>query len=351
MNIINRINAFSKLGDILCNPDASVFHSFRSEITQLNNLVLNSSNYNPWFTPDNVKNAISGIGTSLEDAKIEKWFSAYYNKKLEHPNPKTIGVVMAGNIPLVGFHDFLSVLMSGHKILAKLSSGDKHLLPLIAKIMIKIDPGFSRQIEFTTGKLENFDAIIATGSDNTSRYFDYYFGKYPHIIRKNRNGIAVLNGDETNDDLTGLGKDIFSYFGLGCRNVSKLFVPENYNFQIFFEAIEEFKDVINHSKYVNNYDYNKSIFLVNGQAHLDNGFLLLKEAAAYPSPISVINYETYKGFGTLYNTIQMDQEKIQCVVSIDKKISACVPPGKSQMPQLWDYADGIDTMEFLLSLK
>lgn len=351
MNIINRINAFSKLGDILCNPDASVFHSFRSEITQLHNLILNSSNYNPWFTAKNVNNAISGIGFSLKSAKIEKWISKYYHKKLEHSNPRTVGVVMAGNIPLVGFHDFMSVLMSGHKILAKLSSDDKHLLPLIAKIMIKIDPGFSRQIEFTSEKLENFNAIIATGSNNTSRYFEYYFGKYPHIIRKNRNGIAVLNGNETNSDLTELGKDIFNYFGLGCRNVSKLFVPKNYNFQKFFEAIEEFKDVINHSKYVNNYDYNKSIFLVNRQAHLDNGFLLLKEDTAYSSPISVINYEEYEEFGALYNTIQSDQEKIQCVVSIDKKISTSVPPGKSQMPELWDYADGIDTMEFLLGLK
>ncbi len=351
MNIINRINAFSKLGDIFCNPDSSVFHSFRSEITQLHNLVLNSSNYNPWFTAGNVKNAISEIGTSLEGAKIEKWLNTYNLKKLEHSKPRTVGVVMAGNIPLVGFHDFLSVLMSGHKILAKLSSDDNHLLPLIAKIMIKIDPGFSKQIEFTSQKLENFDAVIATGSNNTSRYFEYYFGKYPHIIRKNRNGIAVLNGNETNSDLSELGKDIFNYFGLGCRSISKLFVPKNYNFQKFFEAIEEFKDVINHSKYVNNYDYNKSIFLVNRQAHLDNGFLLLKEATAYSSPISVVNYEVYEGFGAMYNTIQLNQEKIQCVVSIDKKISISVPPGKSQMPELWDYADGIDTMEFLLSLK
>jgi len=351
MNIINRINAFAKLGDILRNPDASHYHSFKSEIVQLHNLILSSTNYNPWFTSDNVKNAISAIGQSLKTAKIEKWLCSYHDKKLEPFKPNTIGVVMAGNIPLVGFHDFMSVLLSGQKILAKLSSDDKHLLPLLAKILVKIEPEFGKHIAFTTDKLESFDAIIATGSNNTSRYFDYYFGKYPHIIRKNRNGIAVLSGEETSSDFLELGKDIFSYFGLGCRNVSKFFVPKGYNFDKFFQSIEDYKNTINHSKYVNNYDYNKSIFLVNKVAHLDNGFLLLTENTAFSSPISVIYFEAYDDFGAMYNSIQAQHEQIQCIVSIDKKITKRIGPGQSQMPELWDYADGIDTMKFLLSLK
>jgi len=351
MNIVNRINAFAKLGDILRNPDTSIYHSFNSEIIQLHNLTLNSSNYNPWFTAENIKDAILAIGHSLKSAKIEKWLCPFVDNELEPPIPKTIGVVMAGNIPLVGFHDFISVMMSGNKILAKLSSDDKHLLPLVAKMLIKIEPEFENQIEFTSEKLENFDAIIATGSNNTSRYFDYYFGKYPHIIRKNRNGVAVLNGDETTAELFELGRDIFSFFGLGCRNVSKLFVPKGYDFEKFFQAIEDYKNVINHSKYVNNYDYNKSIFLVNKVKHLDNGFLLLKSDTAFSSPISVVYYEEYEGFTGLNQILLENNEQIQCVVSIEKNITHCIPPGTSQMPELWDYADGIDTLEFLINLK
>ncbi len=351
MNIINRINAFVKLGDILRNPDATHSHSFRGEIIELHNLILNNANYNPWFTAENVKRAITAIGKTLKTEKIEKWLHAYRQFKLESSATHTIGVAMAGNIPLVGFHDFISVLISGQKILAKLSSDDKHLLPLLAKILVKIELEFADRIAFTTGKLENFDAIISTGSNNTSRYFEYYFKKYPHIIRKNRNGIAVLNGCETTADLELLGKDIFSYFGLGCRNVSKLFVPKGYNFDKFFRSIEDYKNVITHSKYVNNYDYNKSIFLVNKVPHLDNGFLLVTENHAFSSPISVIFYEEYEDFAELYSNILAKQNQIQCIISIDNKISKHIIPGNSQGPELWDYADGIDTIEFLLGLK
>jgi hypothetical protein len=351
MNIINRINAFAKLGDILRNPDASYFHSFRSEIIQLHNLILSSTNYNPWFTAENVKNAVSAIGYSLKTSKIEKWLCSYQHLKLESSAPNNIGVVMAGNIPLVGFNDFMAVLMSGQNIIAKLSSDDKHLLPLLAKILIKIEPEYAKRIVFTTEKLENFKAIIATGSNNTSRYFEYYFGKYPHIIRKNRHGVAVLNGNETKADLELLGIDIFSYFGLGCRNISKLFVPKGYDFTHFFQAVEGFKNIINHAKYVNNYDYNKSIFLVNKVKHLDNGFLLLTGNQAFGSPISVVYFEEYNDFGEMYNNIQAHQDQIQCVVSVDNKLSKRVLPGNSQKPDLWDYADGIDTMKFLLGLK
>jgi len=350
MNIVDRINAFSKLGDILRNPDAKLYRSFGKEIARLQELIASSVNYNVWFTAENVAEAVRNIGESLRAAKIEKWLSGYDMRKLEHHTPETVGVVMAGNIPLVGFHDFVSVLMSGHKLLAKLSSDDPYLLPLIARILSKTEPRFRENIEFSGDKLKNFHAVIATGSDNTARYFGYYFGKYPHIIRKNRNGIAVLTGTETREELRALGKDIFTYFGLGCRNVSKIYVPEGFDFEKLFDAFDDYAPVINHPKYFNNYEYRKSVFLVNKEPHLDNGFLLLKEDAGFSSPIAVLFFERYNDFGTLYNTIQLNQNRIQCVVSVDRRITNRILPGTTQTPELWDYADGVDTMDFLLGL-
>jgi hypothetical protein len=265
-------------------------------------------------------------------------------------DPKTVAVVMAGNIPAVGFHDFLSIIMSGHKILAKLSTDDKYLIPAIADLMIAAEPGFSDLIEFTEGTIKDFDAVIATGSNNTARYFNHYFGKYPHIIRMNRNALAVLTGEEETEDLKSLGDDIFMYYGLGCRNVSKIMVPQDYNFKGFFEAIESFAAVANHHKYANNYDYNKSIFLVNGDAHFDNGFLLLKEATPMASQVSVLHYERYDNLDSVNTFIRNESDNIQCVISSEKNVKGAIPPGTGQYPKLWDYADGVDTMEFLLSL-
>ncbi len=350
MNLANRVSAFAKLGEILTNPDLESFRSFVSEIGQLRELLVNSQNYNPWFTTENVKSALWAIGQSLSRKKLEKWINIYKVEKFEKHKRRTVAVVMAGNIPLVGFQDFVSVLISGNNILIKLSTDDNKLLPLLYKMLIKIEPEFKSRINFTDGKLENFDAIIATGSNNTSRYFEYYFEKYPHIIRKNRNSVAVLNGRETNEDLHNLGLDIFRYYGLGCRNVSKIYVPKNFVVDRFYESINDFVDVINHSKYKNNYEYNKAIYLVNRTPHFDNGFLILKEDEGLSSPISVLYYEKYEDFRYVNQTIETLKDKIQCVVSADEKIANRIAPGTTQNPELWEYADGVDTIKFLLSI-
>ena len=351
VNLINKINAFAKLGEILRNPDSEKFRSFRPEISRLRDLVVNSKNLNPWFTPENVQFAIHATGQSLRSFKLEKWIGPYNRKKLEDSNPKTIGVVMAGNVPLVGFHDYISVLMSGNHLQARLSSDDNQLMPLINRILEKIEPSFAGRVTFTEGTLQNFDAVIATGSNNTARYFEYYFGRYPNIIRKNRNGVAVITGRETSDEIALLGEDIFRYYGLGCRNVSKLYVPENFRFEVFFENLQDFNGVINHHKYANNYDYNKSIYLVNRIPHLDNGFLLLRENETISSPVAVLHYQYYKSPSEVNKMLERDQDQIQVIISEDKKIKHAIDPGTAQKPELWDYADRVDTLDFLLSLK
>jgi hypothetical protein len=250
----------------------------------------------------------------------------------------------------VGFHDFLSVLISGHNVLVKTSSNDQHLLPFLAKYLITIDPELAHRITFVDGKLENFDAVIATGSNNTSRYFEYYFKDKPSIIRKNRNSVAVLNGEETKEDLIALGEDIFRYFGLGCRNVSKLFVPKGYSFNSFFEAIFEYQDVIHYEKYANNYDYNKAVFLMSNFKLLDNGFLTLKEDKSHASPISSVFYEYYEDLTDLEQQLQSESEHIQCIVS-NNLVENSISFGQTQRPKLWNYADNRDTISFLLTIK
>lgn len=353
MNLINRINAFAKLGEILRNPDPDYFRSLANDIVKLNDLVNVCHHYNAWFTNNNVRLALHAIGLELKVPNLERWVKKYCTKSFEHRTPKTIGVVMAGNIPLVGFYDYLSVLISGHKLLAKLSSDDNKLLPLLHKILIKIEPDFRKFAQFTDGPMTSFDAIIATGSNNTSRYFDFYFDKYPHIIRKNRNSVAVLTGNETDSDLHALAEDIFLYFGLGCRNVSKLFVPINYKFDRFYDAIQDYVELINHHKYKNNYDYNKAIYVINKIEHLDNGFLILKEDVGLSSPMSVLHYERYSNLKSLRQTLQSQINEIQCIVTAGKPnaFMNSIPPGKTQHPGLSDYADGVDTMLFLSGLK
>jgi hypothetical protein len=256
---------------------------------------------------------------------------------------KTVAIVMAGNIPLVGFHDLLSVLISGHNALVKLSSQDAILIPYLVSVLAQTDPDLASRVVFTKEKFQGFDMVIATGSNNTARYFDYYFSKYPHILRKNRNSVAVLTGQETVEDFTKLADDVFQYFGLGCRNVTKLMVPEHYDFQDFFGGIYEYHEVINHHKYANNYDYHKAIELLNGTDLLDNGFLLLKESTQYSSPIGVLHWESYKDEDLLRQKLNQDQEFIQCIVG--RNYNAF---GSSQQPALSDFADGVDTVEFLL---
>ena len=256
---------------------------------------------------------------------------------------------MAGNIPLVGFHDLLSVLISGHHALVKTSSDDPHLVKFVVDVLLQIEPRFADKITFAD-LLKQAEAIIATGSDNTSRYFEYYFASRPHIIRKNRSSVAILTGFENKEELHQLGQDIFQYYGLGCRNISKFFVPEGYRFDTFYEAIEDYKTVLDHHRYQNNYDYNKSILLVNRVPHFDNGFLLLTENKQTVSPISVIHYETFLGLPDLYQKMAEAEAKTQCIVSSMGWYPKSFPYGQAQCPMVWDYADGVDTLAFLATL-
>ncbi len=306
-----------------------------------------ASGLNPWFTEKNIYAMLKSWVFALTEDKILQWT---LRSNFQDKAPKTIGVVMAGNIPMVGFHDLLSVFVSGNKLLGKLSSEDKILIPAIVKIFEKLAPSSKNYFEFTQDKLQNFDAIIATGSNNTARYFEYYFGKYPNIIRKNRNGVGVLTGTESTTQLEALGADIFTYFGLGCRNVSKLYVPLNYSFDELFNAFEKYSPVFMNHKYVNNYDFNKSVYLVNKEPHFDNGFLLLKESDQIVSPISVVFFEYYEDLKVLNKKLQAMYDQIQCIVSHSDKIENKVGFGQSQQPELWDYADGVDTLKFLLNL-
>jgi len=335
-NIQELIKSFSALGEQLSNPDE-----------HLTDVINNELHYNAWFTPENVRKAVTAIGQMLNSADLEIWLSKYSFNSAN----KKVGLILAGNIPMVGFHDVLCVLASGNHALIKASSQDNHLIKYVLEKLVEIDNRFAGQFSFIE-RLADFDAVIATGSNNTSRYFDYYFGKVPNIIRKNRNSIAVLTGNETAEQLHNLGHDIFDYYGLGCRNVSKLLVPGGYNFNFFFESIQDYETIIHHHKYNNNYDYNKSIYLVNRDEHLDNGFLLVKKDERLTSPLAVLFYNNYTDLPAAEQMINAESEKIQCVVSAEalKVDDQLVNFGESQQPKLWGYADGIDTMEFLSNL-
>jgi hypothetical protein len=335
MDIVQRIAAFARLGDELRHLTPSALAA----------LAEGARSENPWFTPANVALSLEGIIKFLNEDTLSKWLSGYDLNKV---TPKIIGVVMAGNIPLVGFHDFLSVLISGHCLLAKVSSKDSVLINHVAGKLIEVEPGFSKRITLTAEPFKDIDAVIATGSDNSARYFEYYFGKYPHIIRRNRTSVAILNGKENKQELTELGKDIFSYFGLGCRNVSKLFVPASFELPTLLKSWEPYQEVINHHKYANNYDYQKSIALVNKTPFLDNGFVLLVEDERLVSPVSTLYFQYYQNEEHLNDMIRPHQEKIQCLVG--STLLATIPFGKAQLPEVWEYADNVDTMDFLLKL-
>ena len=302
-----------------------------------------SVSHNGWFTKSEVCFAVQSWAKALTENNLNQWLTPY---NFNYSETKNVGMILAGNIPLVGFHDFLSVLISGHNALIKTSSNDQHLIKFLANYLIALDERFNKKITFVEGKLENFDAVIATGSNNTARYFEHYFKNKPNIIRKNRNSVAILTGNETKDELEALGEDIFRYFGLGCRNVSKLFFPRDYDFKLFFEAIYKFKDVVFYEKYANNYDYNKAVFLMSLFKLLDNEFLTLKEDEGYASPISSVFYERYDELNSVLERLEKDQDKIQCVVSKNLTQNS-ISFGETQKPNLWDYADNVDTLTFL----
>jgi hypothetical protein len=329
---------------------ASDYNESSGEKHPLFHAIESSYLHNAWFIPDFVRFSFSAWAQALSEVKVEQWLGKYDKEISSQRKPLTVAIIMAGNIPLVGLHDLLCVLASGHNALIRLSSGDDQLIPAVVDVLCSLDPGIKNRVRYAEGPMKNFDAIIATGSNNASRYFDYYFGKYPGIIRRNRNGIAVLTGDESDDDLRRLADDIFIYFGLGCRNVSKIYHPADYQFDRmfpFFNAYAHFADL---HKYRNNYDYQKSILLINRVWHLDNGFLLVKPDKSLISAVSVVNTEPYTDIETLTEEVQGLEDQIQCIVAGNEMIKGAIPFGNSQIPELWDYADGVDTMEFLLNL-
>lgn len=331
------IIAFKKLSQFLADPDEDFQDMIRS-----------ARNSNAWFTEQEVYKALRALSEMLAEQDLVKWFEAI---KVTD-TPKKVGLILAGNIPMVGFHDVLSVLATGNIALIKLSSSDDKLLPAVLERLCRIEPQLKDQIQYVE-RLKDFEAVIATGSNNTSRYFDYYFGKVPNIIRKNRTSVAVLTGEESVDDIANLGHDLFDYFGLGCRNVSKIYIPEGYDVKHLFEPLEQYNDIINHFKYNNNYDYNKSIYLVNSAKHFDNGFLLLKEDTGFSSPLAVLYFERYNDIKEVESALNGYEDNLQCVVSsatLDIKTSI-LGYGDSQHPKLWDYADNVDTIQFLNGLN
>ncbi|MEZ4971225.1 MAG: acyl-CoA reductase [Flavobacteriaceae bacterium] len=347
-----RFNAFVKLGSFFkeyckyAKNKNQIDGNSHAWFIKLDEILVVAEHHNGWFTPDNVLYSLENWAQLLSPAPLESWLSAY---DMEKNRTKTVALIMAGNIPLVGFHDFLSTLITGNRALVKLSSNDKVLLPFIAQYLTEMEPALKDYIFFSDGKLENFDAVIATGSDNTSRYFEHYFEKKHHIIRRNRNSVAVLSGSETADELTALGEDIFRYYGLGCRSVSKLFVPKDYNFDPLFKALYPFNAIIDQKKYANNYDYNKAVYLMSLYKILENGFLMLKEDENYASPIATVFYEFYNSPEELEIRLSHEKHKIQCVVS-QGFMAGEVPFGQTQKPSLTDYADNIDTVHFLLKI-
>jgi hypothetical protein len=342
MNLEERIKSFAALGEILRNSLNGMAGLYSEK---LKILIDKQYKLNSWFTTENVRTALNTISLELTEENLIKWTKKYPELQEKRKSVKA-GIIMAGNIPLAGFHDFLSVLISGNNLIAKTSTKDSELIVFVSNILCDVNQKFRDKIEFTEGTLSDFDVVIATGSDNSSRYFEYYLGKYPHIIRKNRNSIAIIEGNESDSELRDLGTDILTYFGLGCRNVSKIYVPKGYDFSAITSNLTAFAGIIHHSKYANNYDFNKAVYLVNKEDFYDSGFLLLKEDRRISSPVSVLHYEYYESQYAVKQQTEQMKDNIQCIVGRHN-----IPFGKAQSPHLWDYADGIDTLEFLLKKK
>lgn len=347
MKNIKIINSFCFLGQFLNAHLAGIkinqLESFHDELTSI---IDSNFHHNGWFTKANVKMALGQIASLLDEKELIS-----FSNQIVSTNQKKVAVIMAGNIPAVGFHDFLCVLLANHKIIIKNASTDNLLIPFFAKLIIHFDSDFADKIEFSNGKISGMQAVIATGNNNSSKYFQFYFAKYPNIIRKNRNSIAILTGNETSIELGSLGKDIFNYYGLGCRNVSKLYVPINYNFAKLFDAFYQFKEVAENKKYFNNYEYYRAIFLLDQLKFLDNNFIIVKEDKALSSPVSVLYFEFYENLESLAEIVRPIKDQIQCIVGQKITQLANVEFGKTQTPGLTDFADNVNTLEFLNGLS
>jgi len=334
----DRIDVLVRLGEHLRGPDDFLL------------AVMKRTEYhNRWFTMENLQASVAAIADKmLRREALQAWLQAYSIP--EANTPKTVGLVMAGNIPMVGFHDLLCIFAAGHQARLKLSDKDPYLLPYLLQLLERFDKRTAGYFEIVE-KLQDFDAVIATGSNNSARYFEAYFGKYPHIIRRNRNGIAVLTGDESREELRELGKDIFRYFGLGCRNVAKVYVPREYAFEPLLEALHEFRDIMLHNKYKNNFDYNFAAHVLNKTEYKNNGCIILSENHSLQSRIGELYYEYYDGPEAVARELAQRSEEIQCVVAREGVLRRpTLPFGKAQEPELWEYADGVDTMSFLLGV-
>jgi hypothetical protein len=297
---------------------------------------------NPWFTPGNVQRAVMAVGNSLTREKLQQWISSYPGLQ-DKREQETVGVVMAGNIPMVGFHDLLCVLITGNRLQAKLSSKDEPLMKAVAETLTDLEPALAGMIDLTSGRLRGFNKVIATGSNNTSRYFEYYFRNVPYLIRHNRNSIAIIDGTETPEELELLADDIFSFFGLGCRNVSKLWLPEGYDPASLPENWSMYRNLHSHHKYAVNYDHNKAVMIVNRDRYTDGGFVLLRESPSLSPPMAAVHYEFYHPGNSPFVAPETDRELLQCIAG-----HGHLPFGTTQQPELWDYADKADTISFLL---
>ena len=338
MNLNERIEALVDLGKYLARNDE-----------QLQAVVASTYIQNRWFTEENIYLAINAIIKDyLQPEKLKNWLSNYTIQK--NNDQITIGLILAGNIPLVGFYDMMCTFLAGYKSKIKLSEKDKLLLPFFIKVMEERNSELADYFEFVE-RLEDFDAVIATGSNNSSRYFEAYFGKYPNIIRKNRNAVAILNGKESRDQLLALGNDVFQYFGLGCRNVSKLYLPRGFDFKPLLEAFHEFKEIVLNDKYKNNFDYNYTLLILNKIKYEANGCIMMTENESLQSRIAQLHYEYYEKTAELEEKINEKTDEIQCVVG-EMSISniKTIPFGKAQIPGLQDYADGVDVLDFLIKL-
>lgn len=351
MTLNQRISAFVQLGELFTALSVSSDHRIdqpahlTAKLPELDAVIQREYTFNGWFTETNVRQALGALGSELNRENLEPWVGRYQLPDRQDAQ-RRVGLILAGNIPMVGFHDVLCTVLSGHHALVKLSRDDNRLLPMFLGVLLETHPELKEFISFTPGQLPKPDALIATGSNNTARHFEYYFKSVPRIIRKNRTSVAVLDGTESTEELEALGHDVFDYFGLGCRNVTKVLLPTDFDLDRLFGAFFKFKEIGNHNKYANNYDYHKALWLLNRESLLENGFLIVKEDPALVSPVGSLFIERYSDASHPKNYIENHRDEIQCVVG-----HGFTPFGNAQCPKLNDYADGVDTLAFLSSLK
>ena len=311
---------------------------------------------NGWFTPDMVRRSLHAHGNMLKPEALDAWLSGY-------PDPvdfqQKIGCILAGNLPMVGWMDLLTVVVSGHCAVVKCSSSDAVLLPAVVKAWGAFDPRVLDQIQWTEGLLKDTDAVLATGSNNSRRYFEHYFREKPHLIRHQRTGVAFLDGRETDGELKGLAEDALAFYGLGCRSTTKVFVPEGFDVNRLFQAVFGWSHLAQHNKFANNYDYHKAVWLLNQEPILDNGFLLMKEDPGWVSPVGTLFWESYSDEQALWTKLNDFADQLQCITARESRLQdvqravsrPVVPLGSAQFPTASDYPDGLDTMNFLLSLS